>query len=282
MRSETEMMGLILSTALEDERIRAVILNGSRVNPKIKPDRFQDFDAVYIVTEVDSFLSDKTWIDRFGERMILQTPDLMGKPQDRVDGGFTWLMQFVDGNRIDLTLIPISHLAQMEEDSLSVLLLDKDGLVEPFPAPSDASYLPAPPTAKAFSDCCNEFWWVSPYVAKALARGQILYVRSLLEDPLRVQLMKALTWLFGIRTDYVRNPGKGGSHLREVLTDCQWQRLLATYPPAEPDLIWEALFAMGMLFREVAGEVAEAFGFDYPEKEDQAVSKYLRHIRDSQ
>ncbi len=231
MRSDTEMMDLILSSALEDERIRAVILNGSRVNPNIAPDRFQDYDIVYIVTETGSFLSDDAWIDRFGERMILQTPDLMGEPQIRADGGFTWLMQFMDGNRIDLTLIPISHLAFMEEDSLSVLLLDKDGLFEPFPAPSEASYLPAPPTAKTFSDCCNEFWWVSPYVAKALARGQILYARELLEDPLRVQLMKVLTWLFGFRTDYVRNPGKGGSRLREALTEAQWQQITCHLHP---------------------------------------------------
>ncbi len=274
------MMDLILSTALEDARIRAVILNGSRVNPNIKPDRFQDFDVVYIVTEIESFLSDKTWIDRFGERMILQTPDLMGEPQTRADGGFTWLMQFMDGNRIDLTLIPISHLAQMEEDSLSILLLDKDGLFEPFPPPSEASYLPAPPTEKTFFDCCNEFWWVSPYVAKALARGQILYAKQKLDDTLRVQLMKMLTWLFGVRTDFQRNPGKGGSHLREVLTEAQWQQLLATYTPAKTEPTWEALFAMGALFRDAAIEVADAFGFEYLEKEDRAVTQYLREIKE--
>ena len=146
MRSETEMMDLILATARDDERIRAVILNGSRVNPNIEPDRFQDYDLVYIVTEMETFLSDAAWIDRFGEMMILQTPDRMGEPEPRADGGFTWLMQFMDGSRIDLTLIPVSHLAQMEGDSLSALLLDKDGLFTPFPAPGEASYLPAPPT----------------------------------------------------------------------------------------------------------------------------------------
>lgn len=33
MRSERQMFGLILRKAREDERIRAVILNGSRVDP---------------------------------------------------------------------------------------------------------------------------------------------------------------------------------------------------------------------------------------------------------
>lgn len=48
-RTETEMMNLILSTAKEDERVRAVILNGSRANPNLKKDIFQDYDIVYIV-----------------------------------------------------------------------------------------------------------------------------------------------------------------------------------------------------------------------------------------
>jgi aminoglycoside 6-adenylyltransferase len=281
MRSETEIMDLLLTTALDDEHIRAVVLNGSRVNPNVEPDHFQDFDLIYVVTEIGPFLSNHDWIDRFSELMILQTPDLIGKPRTRADDGFTWLMQFMDGNRIDLTLIPISHLEKMEEDSLSVLLLDKDGLFESFPAPSETSYLPIPPTAKAFFDCCNEFWWVSPYVAKALARGQILYAKQKLDDTLRVQLMKVLTWLFGIHTDFQRNPGKSNTHLREVLTEAQWQQLLATYTPAEVDATWDALFAMGALFREVAREVGEASGFDYPEKEDEAVSRYLLEIRDS-
>ncbi len=49
MRTEKEMFGLILDTAREDERIRAVYLGGSRTNPNAAPDLFQDYDVVYIV-----------------------------------------------------------------------------------------------------------------------------------------------------------------------------------------------------------------------------------------
>lgn len=46
MRTEHEMLDFILRTAADDERIRAVILNGSRVTPNARPDIFQDFDVV--------------------------------------------------------------------------------------------------------------------------------------------------------------------------------------------------------------------------------------------
>ena len=36
MRSEEEMFDLIISTAQKDDRIRAVYMNGSRTNKKVK------------------------------------------------------------------------------------------------------------------------------------------------------------------------------------------------------------------------------------------------------
>ena len=72
MRSTGEMMDLILSTAKEDDRIRAAVLEGSRTNPNVPADLFQDYDVLYIVTETESFQADRSWIDRFGERLYMQ------------------------------------------------------------------------------------------------------------------------------------------------------------------------------------------------------------------
>jgi aminoglycoside 6-adenylyltransferase len=279
MRSEQEMIDLILTTAREDDRIRAVILNGSRVNPNIKPDRFQDFDIVYVVTDITPFISDPTWIDHFGERMIIQTPDLMGSEAPCSDGGFTYLMEFMDGNRIDLSLIPVDSAKEMDDDSLSILLMDKDDRFKPFPPPSETSYLPAPPTSKAFGDCCNEFWWVSTYVAKSLARADILYAHHMLDVVMHGEMIKMLTWNFGIRTEFRQNPGKAGDNLKNVLPAQHWSRLLATFAPAEINATWEALMTSTELFRDCAREVAASFNFDYPEEDDARVSNYLRQVK---
>ena len=185
MRSEQEMYDLILNTARKDERIRAVILNGSRANSNAPRDIFQDFDVVYIVTDVSSFKQDPDWISCFGEPMILQTPDDMGDPPPNDWGGYAYLMQFADGNRIDLGVYPRDRLKELKRDSLSVLLLDKDGIIEPFAAANESEYYPKPPTAKQYADCCNEFWWVCPYVAKGWWREEIIYARFILDRIVR-------------------------------------------------------------------------------------------------
>ena len=45
MRNEQEMMALILDFANTDNNIRGAYMNGSRTNPTIKKDDFQDYDG---------------------------------------------------------------------------------------------------------------------------------------------------------------------------------------------------------------------------------------------
>lgn len=59
MRTENEMYELILKIAKDDDRIKAVYMNGSRTNPNVPKDIFQDYDIVYVVAETKSFIEDK-------------------------------------------------------------------------------------------------------------------------------------------------------------------------------------------------------------------------------
>lgn len=78
MRQEREMMELILKVGEEDKRIRGIFLNGSRTNPNITKDIFQDYDIVYVVDEILPFIKDQNCIDIFGERLYMQLPDKLG------------------------------------------------------------------------------------------------------------------------------------------------------------------------------------------------------------
>jgi aminoglycoside 6-adenylyltransferase len=278
MRSEQEMLDLILDTARADERIRAVVMNGSRANPNAPHDRFQDFDVVYFVTDVKPFDHNFEWLKRFGEIMIMQMPEDMDDPPPNSNGGFVYLMQFMDGNRIDLGIDPFSMIEEITSDSQTVVLLDKDGRIGPLPPASDRDYIPKPPTAKAFDDCCNEFWWLCPYVAKALWRREITNAKHFLDDLIRTQLMHMLDWSVGMRTGFSKSPGKFGKYLQQYLSPEEWELLMATYSDAGYEHTWQALEAACRLFRQAALEVAAHFGYDYPHGDDARVSAHLQHV----
>lgn len=278
MRSDKEMFDLILNFARQDERIRLVMLNGSRVNPDAPKDPFQDFDIACLVTDVAPFIRNPDIVRYFGEIMILQLPEDMADPPPQNNGHYTYLMQFLDGTRIDLSFCPMSLLSELTEDSLTLILLDKDGMLPNLPPPSNRSNLPTPPTEKAFNDCCNEFWWLSPYVAKGLWRDELPYAMEMLEYR-RAQLMKMITWYVGVKTDFQKSPGKMGKYLKKILDPELWKMLEKTYADAQLEHAWDALLTMSDLFRCVAREVASHFHYTYPEQDDSRVTGYLEHIR---
>jgi aminoglycoside 6-adenylyltransferase len=279
MRSEKEMLDLILTFAREHDEVRAVVMNGSRVNPNAGKDPFQDYDIVYYVRSVEPFRRNADVVRYFGEIMILQTPEDMSDPPAEGDGHYTYLMQFMDGNRIDLSFYTLEQVDVIIKDSLSLVLLDKDGLIGKLPPPSDVNYLPQRPSAKAFDDCCNEFWWLNPYGAKGLWRDELIYAKVMLDMHMREQLLKMLTWYFGIQTGFQKSPGKLGKYLKGQIDVELWALLERTYSDAQSDHIWEALFSMNDLFRQIATSVADHFGFKYPEQDDIRVSNYVRHVR---
>jgi aminoglycoside 6-adenylyltransferase len=279
MRNEQTMMDLILGKAKADERIRAVIMNGSRTNPQAPIDCFQDFDIVYIVNDIHSFTSNHSWVDYFGERIMMQLPDTNSLFPASNKDRFAYLMLFKDGNRLDLTLISVqSHNQLIKRESLSKILLDKDQIIAPFPSPSDRDYRVKKPSPKQFLDCCNEFWWVSTYVAKGLWRKEVTYAKAMLEGPVRHMLIMMLEWRVGTTTDFTVSVGKSGKYLENYLDASLWEKFMDTYPNGEYENIWNALFLMGDLFRTVALDVSSYFGYTYPSSDDAAVSSYLKHV----
>ena len=283
MRTETEMLDLILGIAREDDRIRAVYMNGSRANPSAPRDIFQDYDMVYIVTETGSFLQDRSWIKRFGDLMIMQLPDeqdqLLGQ-EIHVDRHYTYLMQFADGNRIDLTVKTADDgFEAYQAEKMTIPLLDKDRILPPIPAPADEDFWVKKPTQALFDRCCNEFWWVSLYVGKGLWRGELLYAMDIMNHYLRPELLEMLSWHGGILTDFSASMGKNCKYLNQYLPEDWWRRLLRTYPRASSDAIWIALQITCRLFDDSTRSVGRSLGLTCRTDEGENCRAYLQHIR---
>ena len=277
MRTTEQMMHLILSIARADESIRAVVLNGSRANPNAPRDILQDFDVVYIVTDAQPYNHNWTWLAQFGERAILQMPDEMGDdvPDPRK---VVYLMQFTDGNRIDLSIATLERWREEGSDSLTVTLLDKDGILGSIPAPTEADYWVSLPTEAQYRDCCNEFWWVLPYVARGLWRGEITYAQAMFNEVCREELLRMLAWEVGARHAFEVNVGKAGKWLQRYLTAEDWQALLATYAGGEVAEIWAAVMSMEALFGRVGRQVGERFGYAYPQEDEKRVLALVDRI----
>ncbi|MCC8146491.1 MAG: aminoglycoside 6-adenylyltransferase [Bacteroidales bacterium] len=279
MRSDKEIYDLILGFAESDSRIRVVGMEGSRVNKNVLPDLFQDYDVSYLVTDMESFKSKPEWIDIFGDRIILQEPENSSLFPPGLGGWYSYLMLFKDGNRIDLKLIPVEDSQKYRNsDKLLKILLDKDHIFAGLPEPSDEDFHVKKPTRKNFVDCCNEFWWVSTYVAKGLARKEILYANDHINFFVRPMLLKMISWRVGIETDFSLSVGKNCKYLQKYLPEEEWSILLSTYETGDYDACWKVLFTTIDLFRINAMYVKENLGYSYNIEEDENVTAYLKGI----
>ncbi|MEO5889605.1 MAG: aminoglycoside 6-adenylyltransferase [Ferruginibacter sp.] len=285
-RSEAEIKNLILDLAKQDDRIRAVLLNGSRANPNIKPDKFQDFDVFFIVDSLDSFTTDHSWIDIFGRKIIFQLPDemILGNENNfQKSVSFTYLMLFEDKNRIDLTLFAKQKItSDFKPDSLTDLWLDKDHHFANLLQSSDRDYHIKIPTEKEFLDTCNEFWWVSTYVVKGLLRSEIIYAKDMLETVVRPMFMKVIEWKVAIENELGVSPGKSGKFLKKYLSADFYEKILLTYANCESEENWKALLLMTEIFQQTSNFIADKLGFSINKIEEQNTISYLKDLRDEQ
>ena len=283
MRDEIEIKDLITGLAKSDERIRAVLLNGSRANPTVQPDDLSDFDIVFVVSHLKSFVSDHNWTDVFGEKLIWQLPAEMCFGNEDESIAFSYLMLFKDGNRIDLTLFPEDHFTtDFKLDSQTIIWLDKDNLFPEVSQASDIDYYILEPTQKEFTDTCNEFWWVSTYVAKGLLRNQVTYAREMLETVVRPMFMKMIEWKIGVENNFSVSFGKAGKFMPDYLSKDYYAKVLHTYADAGIENNWKALFIMTELFEMTSNEVSLKLQFQLNKPEQQNTISYLRGLYNEQ
>lgn len=282
MRNEQEMMSMLLEFAENDERIRLVTLEGSRTNKNIPPDAFQDYDISYFVTDMESFKESDQWLDHFGNRIMLQKPEDMELFPPELGNWFSYLMLFEDGNKLDLTLIPLHELDDYfaGSDGLVEVLLDKDALIKENVTASDQQYWIKQPSARQFDDCCNEFWMVSTYVVKGLARKEILFALDHLHEIARPNLLRMMAWHIGAQQGYTFSVGKNYKFIDQHLPREDWMQLLSTYATDGYEQAWQSLLACYELFRKYSKAVAEHFGYTYPDY-DVAITAYTNNIYSS-
>ncbi|MFE6796657.1 aminoglycoside 6-adenylyltransferase [Paenibacillus chitinolyticus] len=279
MRSEQEMMNILVDFARNDDRIRLVTLEGSRTNKNIPPDTYQDYDISYFVTDMDSFKENDQWLETFGKRVMLQKPEDMELFPSELGNWFSYLILFEDGNKVDLTLIPINEVEDYftNSDGLVEVLFDKDTLIKNEVIADDRQYWIKKPTAREFDDCCNEFWMVSTYVVKGLARKEILFAIDHLNEIARPNLLRMMAWQIGSEQGYTFSVGKNYKFINRYLPNEDWESLLSTYSENGYQEMWRSLLTCYELFRKYSKAVAESLDYKYPDY-DETITAYTERI----
>ena len=278
MRTYEEMLNLILKNAEEDERIRAVTLEGSNSTMEAVRDAYSDFDITIFVTDVREFSNDNTYMNKFGEVLILQRPDdWYNHPYDyNGKEKYSFLTQYTDGNRIDLTVIDISKISDQNNFlEPRMILINKDNFVELKNIESKDVFLIQKPNEFEYFNTCNEFRWLSNYATKGLCRKELYYVKCVMDVHMMEMFMKMLNWKVGIDHDFCVTTGANSKYLKRYLTEEEMMRFSSIFANGEYDDLWKKLFVFYDYFAELAKHVAYSLGFFFHEEETKAVKDFM-------
>jgi aminoglycoside 6-adenylyltransferase len=279
--------GLIIEWVESQAEVRAVLLTSTRAVPGAHVDALSDHDVILIVQDIRPFVEDRTWINDFGEVLVVYWDPVYPDPDFGIEK-IANVTQYASGLKIDFTLWPVSLFEKIvaapalpaELDAGYRVLLDKDGLTTSLLSPTGKAYIPKPPTLETYLTQINDFFSDPPYVAKCLWRGELLPAKWCLDyDMKHVYLRQFLEWRAAIDHDWSVPTGSLGKGLKRLLPPDIWAELEQCYAGARPEDNWEALANTMALFRRVAIEVGTHLGYTYPYELDRRVSEYVERLK---
>ena len=266
LRTEPEILDLIFQTA-KTLQVEAVAMSGSRTDTKASKDEFQDYDVVYVVENLDELITDLSWLDQFGKRIIEQE---VGLGQRRL-----FLMLFEDGNRIDLTLCPKDHIQEwVDSEAGFTVFEDPEHLFEPYSQNLERYWTP-PATETNFVKSCNEFWWVSAYVVKGICRKQVIYATDHLYGICQQEFLKILAWQVASDRGKV-DIGKNYKYLFQYLPAEKEKEFSNLLDFSSIEKLSQSLFATMEFFHREAQYLAKKLGFDYDMEVAEKMIEYAK------
>jgi len=276
--------------AEEQRTVRAMLLTGSRASPNASADAWSDYDLVLVVEDVHSFFEDRSWLQGFGQVLVAYWDPIEPVPSFADLEKVSNVMLFQDGLKIDFVVWPVELLPRIAQapvlpadlDLGYVVLVDKDDLTAGIGAPTYTAYIPTPPSNEVYQKVIEDFFSDVPYVAKCLRRDELMPAKYCLDfDMKHIFLRQMLDWLMECDRDWSVPTGFLGRGLKRALPPRIWSQMEDTYVGAGIEENWGALFRTLTLFRQVAAEVAEQLGYDYPYDMDRQVVAYAQAVKDA-
>jgi aminoglycoside 6-adenylyltransferase len=281
MMTMDALMERIFAWAENCPEVRAAIIIGSQARTDRPADRWSDLDLVLVVPDPAFLLARTDWLDAIAPHWLtFLEPTATGDGTER-------RVLFEGGLDVDFVPIPLEAIEQIiargwPEDAVGTLrrgmriALDKDSLTERLPPlPAETNMFVAPSQAE-FGELVSDFVYHAVWTAKKLRRGELATAKSCLDSYMKRRLLRMMEWhARATRGDSVDTWHEG--RFLELWADPRaiegLRQAFAHYDEAD---VRRALFATLELFRWLAVETAETWGYAYPHEADARVTEWLR------
>lgn len=283
MRQENEIIESVLSVAIKDDCVRAVV----RTNLLPKRDYLYSYEFYFIVNDPDKHEVD-LFETIFGDRILLYRGD-KNYPKMFPDTK-AYLMVFEDG--ITLVINAIGKNTFMDRynrenvssnvwigDTFKVIL-DKDNMLPQIDRLEETQTLfEDTPSEEEYLGTCNEFFWVLKTFSEYTLRKELPSAMFYLNIPVRDILNKMIRWHIYLNHKAPVDMGILDSNMEKLLEKDLFAIYRRTYPTAEYEQMWNSYDAVVELWHKTACSVANSCGFNYPEETEKSMITFIQKLK---
>ncbi|WP_313511775.1 aminoglycoside 6-adenylyltransferase [Sphingobacterium sp.] len=280
MKVRDEKLAAIKAWIRNNEDIRAALLTSSLVNPLAPVDDFSDLDIELVFLDPAAYLESKDWINLFGDPLNIYEEGI-----EAFDGKHAMKMvQYWEGVKVDFKIYSVEQFkAEVLADDLPEdwdigyeILIDKEGLCSGLQQPSYEVSIIKEPTEEEFQKIVADFFWDVTYLPKCLVRGDLFYLKFMVEKIIRVEyLIPMIEWYIGSKNQWDVTTNKYGRLFKKYLSTTEWEELEVTFAGADMDENWKACGNMIDIFDRMAQAVSKVLGYPYDRDKAKATKDFF-------
>ena len=280
MKARDEKLAAIKAWIRSNEDIRAALLTSSLVNPLAPVDDFSDLDIELVFLDPTPYLESKDWINLFGDALNVYEEGI-----EAFDGKHAMKMvQYWDGVKVDFKIYSLEQfkaeiLAEELPEDWDIgyeILIDKEGLCKGLQHPTYEVSIIKEPTEEEFQKIVADFFWDVTYLPKCLVRGDLFYLKFMVEKIIRVEyLIPMIEWYIGSGNQWEVTTNKYGRLFKKYLSTAELKELESTFAGADMAENWIACGNMIDIFDRMAQAVSKVLGYDYDQDKAKATKEFF-------
>jgi aminoglycoside 6-adenylyltransferase len=273
------LMQRFVAWAQAEPSIRAAVVIGSRARTDHPADEWADLDIIVFATDVGRYIASADWVENVGVHWLTFVEPTLG-------GGWERRVLFDGGLDVDFAFDPAHVLGQMVAGDIPPdvadivrrgvrVLVDKDGLLAQLSA-VDLQIPPyQPPAETEFLNLVHDFWYHTVWTTKHLRRGEVWWAKSCCDMYLKELLRRMLEWHARAVNGPDHDTWMRGRFLEEWADPRAVAQLPEVFAHYDRQDIARALRATMELFRWLAVETAQRWGYLYPTAGEQAATELV-------
>jgi len=267
----------IIDFSKKDDNIRAALLTSSRANKNAETDFLSDYDIELYVNDIRVIKKNDEWINSLG-KVIIRWP--LYPRATLGDKWITRLLLFENGFRVDFQITDDKNARLKNIDYGFEILVDKDNILTNLPKPTHSQYNIKKPEREDFELLVNEFWWNATYVPKYLWRDELPFAKMMMGQSVQDKYLRTIIeWYIGFHNNWNVNTGVYGRYFKKYLNLKIWEKYEKTYSTADLEENWTSFFVALDLFGELAKELSQQLGYEYPYQMEESMKTFYKRIR---